>query len=92
MHCLPVVKMIVIFTTGSQASLGKLRHFGYGIQMYDLDIDQICRLVENPDMDRGMRKVQKSVLHLYLVTHGQSMNAVNIIIAGSVYITGHSYS
>ena len=55
MHRLPIIKVIVIFMTGNQASLGKLRHFGYGIQVYDLDIDQICRLVENPDMDRGMK-------------------------------------
>lgn len=39
---------------GDQGGIGSLLYFSYGLEVFDLSIDQICKLVENPEMgDKG---------------------------------------
>ena len=57
------------YSAGNQGELPNLRYFEYGIQVYDLCADQICKLVESPDMNRGKYRIISPFDHWLIHTH-----------------------
>ena len=43
----------ILLVAGNQGGMKSLGYFSYGLQVFDLCTDQICRFMETPDMDKG---------------------------------------
>ena len=54
---------------GNQGGMKSLGYFSYGLQVFDLCTDQICRFMETPDMDKGAILMIIVAVYIILV-HG----------------------
>ena len=50
--------------------------FGYGIKVFDLSVDQICSLLEKPDLDKGTVKLK---LCLPLTWPGLPLSCMKVV-------------
>ena len=64
-HHLIIIKELFITLIGNQNGGDGFFSFEYGLQVFDLCADQICRLMEKPNMNKG-----KSLLCIYHYIEG----------------------
>ena len=51
---------VVVLLAAGQGKSENFFSFEYGVQVFDLCADQICQLMENPEMDTGIVQIQEN--------------------------------